>query len=59
MKAFQDNKLNVDEMIFAAFHRVENSAGKSENAGYQSSFYGSVKVEVVRSPILRNNNWPI
>ena len=35
MKAFADDKLNVIENIKVVFHRIENIAGKEENAGYQ------------------------
>ena len=35
MKAFVDDKLNVDKMTISPFDRVENSVGKGENAGYQ------------------------
>ena len=35
LKALADNKLNVDKMTSSRFHRVENSVGKGENAGYQ------------------------
>ena len=35
MKAFADNKFNVAKMTISLFDRVENTAGKGENAGYQ------------------------
>ena len=35
MKAFADVKLNVAKKIISLFDRVENIAGKGENAGYQ------------------------
>ena len=58
LKAFADDKINVAQMIFFVFDRVENIAGKGENAGYQhfllfsqcfqkASFMGSLRVEIV------------
>ena len=35
LKAFADNNLNVTEDIKVVSHRLENIAGKEENAGYQ------------------------
>ena len=35
LKAFADDKLNVTENIKVVFHRMENIAGKEENAAYQ------------------------
>ena len=35
LKAFADDKLNVTENTKVVFHRIENIAGKEENAGYQ------------------------
>ena len=35
LKAFADNKLNVDRMTISLLHRVENAEGKGENAAYQ------------------------
>ena len=54
-KAFVDNNLNVAKMVKLAFDRVENIAGKGENASHQhfllfpqclpkSTFLGSLKV---------------
>ena len=34
-RAFADNKLNVAKIGFSLFDRVENTAEKGENAGYQ------------------------
>ena len=36
LKAFIEDKLNIAKMIISFFERVENTAGKGENAGYQS-----------------------
>ena len=33
LKAFADNIVNVTENIKVVFHRIENIAGKEENAG--------------------------
>ena len=35
MKAFADDKLNVDKMTISLYDRVESTVGKEENAGYQ------------------------
>ena len=35
LKAFADDKLNVATMMFSLYDRVENTAGKGENAGNQ------------------------
>ena len=35
MKAFADNKLHINPNIKFFFHKVENTFGKGENAGYQ------------------------
>ena len=35
LKAFVDDKLDVTENIKVVVHRIENIAGKEENAGYQ------------------------
>ena len=35
LKAFADNKINVDENLKFVFRWVENIVGKGENAGYQ------------------------
>ena len=35
LKAFVDDKLNVAKMTISLSHRVENTVGKEENAGYQ------------------------
>ena len=35
LKTFADDKLNVTKMTNSLFDRVENTAGKGENAGYQ------------------------
>ena len=58
LKAFADNKLNVDKMTISVLDRVENTEGKVENAGYQHflvfpqcfpepSSLGSLKVGIV------------
>ena len=35
LEVFADNKLNVTQKVKAVFHRIENTVGKEENAGYQ------------------------
>ena len=35
LKAFTEDKLNVDEIMISGFDNVENIVGKGENAGYQ------------------------
>ena len=35
LKAFADDKLNVDKMTISLYGRVENTVGKGGNAGYQ------------------------
>ena len=35
LKAFANDKLNVTENTKVVFHRIENIAGKEENAAYQ------------------------
>ena len=35
MKAFEDDKLKVTQMMNTVLDRVENIVGKGENAGYQ------------------------
>ena len=35
LKAFEDDKLNIDKMVISLLDRVENTEGKGENAGYQ------------------------
>ena len=35
LKAFADDKTNAAQMIISVFDRLENIAGKGENAGYQ------------------------
>ena len=35
LKAFADDKINVDKMMISVFHRVENIVEKGVNAGYQ------------------------
>ena len=35
LKTFADDKLNVTQNIKVIFHKIENIAGKAENAGYQ------------------------
>ena len=35
LKAFADDKLNVNKMTISLSDRVENTEGKGENAGYQ------------------------
>ena len=58
MKAFADNKINVNETVKFGLGRVENTVGKGENAGYQyflffpecfqkPSVSGLLKVETV------------
>ena len=37
LKVFADNKINVTHMMISLLDRVENTAGKGENAGYQHS----------------------
>ena len=57
-KAFTDDKLNLAEKLKFVFGRVENIAGKGENAGYQhfllfpqcfqkATFQESLKVGIV------------
>ena len=59
LKAFTDDKVNVNENLKTVFGRVENIVGKGENAGYQhfllfpqcfqkASFSRSLKVGIVR-----------
>ena len=58
LKAFADNKLNIDKMTISLLNRVENTEWKGENAGYQHfllfpqcfpwpSSLGSLKVGIV------------
>ena len=58
LKVMADGKINVAKMMISLFDRVENTAGKGENAGYQhfllfpqcfqkASFSGSLKVGIV------------
>ena len=35
LKAFADDKLNVTQNVKVDFHRIENTVGKDENAGYR------------------------
>ena len=35
LKAFADDKLNVAEMKISLYDKVEDTAGKGENTGYQ------------------------
>ena len=35
LKAFEDDKLNINYMTILLFNRLENTVGKGENAGYQ------------------------
>ena len=35
LKAFADDKINVNEVLKISFGRVENIVGRGENAGYQ------------------------
>ena len=35
LKAFADDKLNVDNIVISVSYWVENIVGKGENAGYQ------------------------
>ena len=35
LKAFADDKIIVTKDIKVVFHRIENTVGKEENAGYQ------------------------
>ena len=37
LKEFADNKFNFGQISGLVFHRVENTVGKGENAGYQPS----------------------
>ena len=57
-KAFADHKINLNKKLKLVLGRVENIAGKGENAGYQhfllfqqcfqkASFHGSLKVGIV------------
>ena len=39
LKAFADDKLNVDKMAMSLLDRLENTVGKGENAGYQHFFF--------------------
>ena len=58
LKAFADDKLNIDKMTISVLDRVENTERKGENAGYQHfllypqcfprpSSLGSLKVGIV------------
>ena len=58
LKAFADDKLNVDKITNSLLDRVENTERKGENAGYQHflhfpqcfpkpSSLGSLKVRIV------------
>ena len=58
LKAFADDKINVAELMVSLSDRVENIAGKGENAGYQHfllfpqffrkpSFSGLLKLGIV------------
>ena len=48
LKAFADYNLNVTRMMISLYDRVENIAGKKEDAGYQKApFTGSLKVGIV------------
>ena len=58
LKAFADNKMNVNERLKFDLGRVDNIVGKGENTGYQhfllfpqyfqkASFSGSLKVVIV------------
>ena len=58
LKAFEDNKFIFAKMLITLFDRVENIAGKGENAGYQhfllfpkcfqkAYFTGPLKVRIV------------
>ena len=58
LKAFADDKLNVNKMTISLCDRVKNTVGKGENAGYQHfllfpycfqkpSLLGSLKVGIV------------
>ena len=58
MKAFADDKINMNQKLKFDMGRVENIVGKGENAGYQhfllfpqyfrkASFSGSLKVGIV------------
>ena len=40
LKAFTDDKLNVDKMTIFLLDRVENTEGKIENACYQHFLLG-------------------
>ena len=55
LKAFEDDKITVAQMMISVFHRVENIVGKGENAGnqhfllFQSMFSKGFFLGVVRS----------
>ena len=71
LKAFADDKLNITENIKVVFYRIENIAGKEENAGYQhfllfpqcfqKAFSSSAsKVVIVCQRVkVKNDNGPI
>ena len=59
LKAFADDKINVNKNVTFLLRRVENILGRGENAGYQHfllflqyfqkpSLLGSLKVGIVR-----------
>ena len=58
LKAFADDKMNVNQKLKFDLERVENIVGKGENAGYQhfllfpqcfqkASYTGSLKLVIV------------
>ena len=66
LKAFADDKLNVDKMTISLLDRVENTEGKGENAGYQHFLLfpqcfpkpfslGLLKVEIVWKRVKRKS----
>ena len=64
LKAFADDKINVNQQLKFHMGRLENIAGKGEIAGYQhfllfpqcfqkASFSGSLKVGIVWKRVMR------
>ena len=58
LKAFADKKIHVNQILKIVLGRIENIAGKGENAGHQhfllfqqffqkATYSGSIKVEIV------------
>ena len=67
LKTLVEDKLNVAEVIGFVSDRLQNIAGKGENAGYQHSILfpqyfqtafssGSLKVGIVRYRLLSNHS---